>query len=140
MDKKAWEIVVVPGHAPDDYQRALRLITNAREVDQQGAFESTLAVAQYRVGRYEEALATLLAFNATSAFGLKFIAMSQWQLGQRDEARQTLERLREWMQRRRSRMDDADAKRFLREAEELIEGQEQGNGKREQSAVEPAEP
>jgi eukaryotic-like serine/threonine-protein kinase len=123
MGNEALKIVAVPAQAPDKYQRALRLATNAREADAQDDISGTaLGLARYRLELYEEALATLLAFDEPSDIDLAFIAMAQWQLGKRDEARQTLGRLRESLKRPDQDSDKAAA--FLREAEELIEGKE----------------
>ncbi len=52
---------------------------------------------------------------------LAFIAMSQHQLGKKDEAKATLDRLRTVMKQPRW-AKDAEAAGFLREAEELIAG------------------
>jgi Flp pilus assembly protein TadD len=91
---------------------------------------NTLGVAQYRVGEYGDALKTLsrsdeLHRNKTgqsSCYDLAFLAMTQQRLGQREEARAMLQRLRELMQQP-ALAADAESLSFLREAEALIEGQ-----------------
>jgi TolA-binding protein len=93
-----------------------------------------LGVAQYRIGRYTDALATLTQcekLNATKEGSLPsdlaFLAMSQHQIGKKDEAKTTLERLRKVM-KQPSWSQDAVSASFLREAEELIEGKAAGKG------------
>jgi hypothetical protein len=63
---------------------------------------STLGIAQYRAGRYRDALATLTRVSRLHAESqsvpdvadLAFLTLSQLQLGQVDEARKSLDRLR----------------------------------------------
>lgn len=52
---------------------------------------------------------------------LAFLTITQHQLGKKDEAKATLDRLRGVM-KQPSWTKDAEAESFLREAEELIEG------------------
>ena len=60
---------------------------------------NTLGVAEYRVGRYEDALATLTRSNdlldAPNYADLAFLAMANRQLGRVEEAHAWPERLRE---------------------------------------------
>jgi len=95
---------------------------------------NSLGVAQYRVGRFQEALATLTKsekLNATkegsNPVDLAFLAMTRHRLNQKDEAKATLGRLREVMKQPR-RTKDAEAAAFLREADELIEGKSADKG------------
>jgi sugar lactone lactonase YvrE len=85
-----------------------------------------LGVAQYRLGkfhkeRYPDALATLSKCDPNHPTMLAFLAMTQQQLGQKEQARTTLARLRELM-KQPPWTTDAEVKLFLREASELIEG------------------
>ena len=93
-----------------------------------------MGVAQYRAGRYSDTLATLTKsekLNVTKEgahpVDLAFLAMARYRLGDKDEAKATLGRLREVMKQPR-RTKDAEAAGFLREAEELIEGKAAGKG------------
>src|SRR5262249_31521304 len=112
-----------------DYAAALRRAEAAvRLAPGDGNDLNTLGVAQYRASRYAEALVTLTKSEKlnTSKDGprpsdVAFLAMAQHQLGQKDEARSTLARLRELM-KRPAWEKNADAQGFLREAEELIAG------------------
>jgi Tfp pilus assembly protein PilF len=95
---------------------------------------NTLGVAQYRVGRYADALATLTKsekLNATQEgphpADLAFLTMVRHRLGQKDEAKATLDRLRKVL-KQEGWVENPEAVGFLREAEELIEGKAAGKG------------
>lgn len=80
-------------------------------------------MAQYRAGRYRDALATLTRSNDLNAgkfpSDLAFLAMCQHRLGQEVAARATLERL-EHALRGPLHSANYDDGAFLREAESLI--------------------
>jgi hypothetical protein len=92
-----------------------------------GVFLNTLGLAQYRVGQYREAAATLThadALNSVANHGsvpadLAFLAMAQHRRGQAENARATLSRLREAMKETRW-TNDLESQGFLREAEALV--------------------
>jgi WD40 repeat protein/tRNA A-37 threonylcarbamoyl transferase component Bud32 len=115
-DKAAYALALRQGEA------AVRLAPNDVET------LSTLGVAQYRTGQYAETVGTLtksIRFNVTPAsaqpVALAFLAMAQYQLGNKDEAKVTLGQLRELMKQPRW-TGDSEAQDFLREAEDFIEG------------------
>ena len=92
-----------PGADPTAYHVALRQAETAcRLVPNNRELLSTLGIAQYRAGRYRDALTTLTRVSrlqAESQSGpgvedLAFMTLSQLQLGQVDEARTSLDRLR----------------------------------------------
>ncbi|MFI5454569.1 MAG: protein kinase [Isosphaerales bacterium] len=95
-----------------------------------GAIRTTLGMAQYRVGKYREAVDTLIRagpLNANSERGslapdLAFLAMAQYRLGQREAAQATLDRLRKAVEQP-DRANDDEARAFLGEAERLIPGE-----------------
>jgi WD40 repeat protein len=124
------------GAEPAKYQLALRQAEVAYELAPQDAVcVHALGVAQYHVGKYQEAVEKLA--QADKLFGqripryypcnLKFLAMAQHQLGRKDEARGALERLRECMKQVEPARQSA-VQRFLREAEELINPKQGGQG------------
>jgi tetratricopeptide (TPR) repeat protein len=89
------------------------------------SYHSALGVAQYRLGRfqkerYPEARATLSRCDPSHPLTLAFLAMTQHQLGEKDQARTTLARLRDVLKVPREAAND-DAEAWLREAVELIE-------------------
>jgi WD40 repeat protein/serine/threonine protein kinase/ribosomal protein S27E len=89
-------------------------------------YRIALGVAHYRLGKfqkdqYQNALATLTKCDQKQPTTLAFVAMTQHQLGQKDQARTTLARLRETMKAPQL-ASNAEAAAFLREAAELIDG------------------
>jgi Flp pilus assembly protein TadD len=128
LNDAAWQVVRAPGASKDAYALALcRAEAAVRAAPGDGNILNTLGVAQYRAGRFAEALVTLTKsdkLNATKdgphRADLAFLAMAQHRLGKKDEAKATLGRLREVM-KERAQANDAEAQGFLREAEELIE-------------------
>jgi hypothetical protein len=93
-------------------------------------------MAQYRAGQYAAALATLTRAEQLSAAAspslrpanLAFLAMTQHRLGNQEQARATLERLREWLQHPYWAKDD-ESQDFLREAEAVLAGKQTEPGK-----------
>jgi hypothetical protein len=100
-----------------------------------GLILTTLGVAQYRMGRYAEALDTLTMSESRKRLNfmrggiqpadLAFLALVQHQFGKKDEAKATLGRLREVMKQPQW-TNNPEAQGFLREAEELIAGKPAG--------------
>jgi WD40 repeat protein/serine/threonine protein kinase len=128
LNEVAWKVVKARDAGKDAYARALRLAEAAVQVvPEDGDILNTLGVAQYRAGRYADALNTLTnseKLNATKEGSLpadlSFLAMVQHQLGKTKEAEATLDRFRKVMRQARW-AEDAESVGFLREAEELIE-------------------
>jgi tetratricopeptide (TPR) repeat protein len=87
---------------------------------------NTLGVAQYRAGKYADALATLTRSDQLNAHppngsipsDLAFIALAQHRLGRPKEARAALSRLREAM-KKPEWANNAEAQGFHREAETI---------------------
>ncbi|HTU93820.1 MAG TPA: protein kinase [Gemmataceae bacterium] len=135
LNSAAWKVVQARGAAKAEYVRALREAEAAAHLaPRDGNFLNTLGVAQYRAGRYADALATLTKsakLNAAKAntlpTDLAFLAMAQHKLGKKDEAKTTLDRLRQVM-KQPNWEQSGEAVGFLREAEELIEGKTAGKG------------
>jgi Flp pilus assembly protein TadD len=135
LNETAWKVVKISDAGTDAYGRALRQAEAAVKLaPKDGNILSTLGVAQYRAGRYADALATLTKsekLNATKervlCTDLAFLAMARFQLGKTDEAKATLGRLRQVMKKPQW-TQDAERVGFQREAEELIEGKAAGKG------------
>jgi WD40 repeat protein/tRNA A-37 threonylcarbamoyl transferase component Bud32 len=119
------QVLISPGRDIDEYRVALQKVEKAKELIPNNPFiPITLGVAQYRVGAYEDALETLKGCGKTGMgyFDLAtaaFTAMTLHQLGQQEEAKVSLEHLRDMYK-------DEEVKFFLSEAEKLIAG---ANGK-----------
>jgi tetratricopeptide (TPR) repeat protein len=111
----------LPGKTTDAHRRALRQAEIASRLDPENrSYLLTLAIAQYRAGQYQEALATLTRYSGSSAEALAFLAMAQQQLGQKEQAQATLARLRQVLRK----PEDAGYISYstIREAEQLIGG------------------
>ena len=127
LNDLAWALAKAPGGDPADYRRAVRCAEAACRLEpDKGAFLTTLGAAYYRAGHDEKAVATLGQAGgvrlsegpgATPA-GLAFLAMAQ-RLGRPQEARASLDRLRESLKDPR-RAQDTEAQAFLREAESVV--------------------
>jgi WD40 repeat protein/tRNA A-37 threonylcarbamoyl transferase component Bud32/Flp pilus assembly protein TadD len=124
-------VVGRPGAKPADYALALRQAETACRLNaQEPAFVTTLGMAMYRVGKYEDAVKTLnraaqlseAAANAPSPPELAFLAMSRYQMGETGQAQASLSQLRETMQKPNWAGND-EAQRLLKEAEALLAGQ-----------------
>jgi hypothetical protein len=89
-------------------------------------FRFSFGVAQYRLGKfqneqYANALATLTRCDQGRPATLAFLALTRHQLGQKDQARAALTRLQGLMIEP-AWAANAEARLFLQEAVELIEG------------------
>jgi serine/threonine protein kinase len=125
LSDAAWDIVKSPHHVPELYARALDAAKGACGLEPaNGAYLNTLGVAQYRVGRYGEALSTLQRsdrLNDGHPADMAFLAMSLQRLDQPDAAREELRRLRNMMLRK-PWAEDRQSLQFLQEAEALVRG------------------
>jgi WD40 repeat protein/tRNA A-37 threonylcarbamoyl transferase component Bud32 len=123
--RSSWAVVRQPFLNAVQYRFALRQAETAcRLAPEQGESLTALGVAQYRLGQYEKAMATLSRadqINKRSATDLAFLAMAQHRLGRKDALRATISHLEavmkdpEWSKRE-------DAQAVLHEAAALIPG------------------
>jgi WD40 repeat protein/serine/threonine protein kinase len=128
LNKAAIEAVTMRRQTSAVYRRALHWAKAACRLEPaNGEFLNTLAAAQYRLGNYEHALATLVRaelLNGDRNEGpwprnLALRAVLEIQMGRTEPARATLDQLREVLKSPRG-SDAVDAKNWQREAEELI--------------------
>jgi hypothetical protein len=99
--------------------------TACQKAPDQVAYQTTLGVAQYRCGQFQEALATLTKANLNhqlTPVGMAFLAMTQHRLGRTEEAHSSLDHLRQMMQGL-SGETSREAADFLRDAENVLAGQ-----------------
>jgi tetratricopeptide (TPR) repeat protein len=128
LDKLSFTVVRTPASEPAAYRLALKQAETACLLSPfDPSCQTTLSLAQYRLGNYEAALATLThaeaidsVYFASSVADLAVLAMTQSRLGQFDESRTSFARLRELMTRSR-RTGDVDAQAFFNEAESLLQ-------------------
>jgi WD40 repeat protein len=127
LNQASRSVARLPDAEAAAYCRALRRAEAAcRESPQRGDLLDTLGVAQYRVGQYQEAVATLthadklnsLTYQGSVPPDLAFLAMAQHRLGQTEKARAALSRLRETMKKTQW-AHDQESQDFLHEAEVL---------------------
>ncbi len=126
LNDQAWRLVT--GSGQRDPTKALALITQAMRLAPNQTFcLNTLGVAQYRLGRYAEAAATLEKSLAASqgqsdAFDLFFLAMCYHHLGDVTRARACYDRAVQWWRAQKDlRAEwDAELRTFQAEVESLL--------------------
>jgi WD40 repeat protein/predicted Ser/Thr protein kinase len=123
--RASWAISRLPYLNGVLYRLALRQAESAcRLASDQGKHLTVLGMAQYRLGQYQKALATLTRadqINKGSPIDLVFTAMTQRQLGEKESLRSTVTRLRVAMKRPEWARNNA-VHAFIREAEATIPG------------------
>jgi WD40 repeat protein len=128
LNDASWNVVSKPKGSEAAYRRAqLQAQEACRLAPGDGSLLNTLGVAQYRVGDFKAAVETLthadklnaVAFKGSIPSDLAFLAMAQHQLGQKDEAQASLERLRKSLQNETWGKND-EAKTLAQEAETLL--------------------
>ena len=130
LNTKSWNVVGLRDESATSYALALRKAEEAcRLAPDNGFLINTLGVALYRNGRYSEALDALTRSDKiiSTAIGghhpvdVSCLAMARFRLGQKQDSQSLLTQLRQIMKQPRWAKDE-ESQRFLREAEELIEG------------------
>jgi hypothetical protein len=130
LNNAAWDILVPNDSTPEDYQLALRQAEAAcRLVREDGNFLNTLGIAQYRAGKFQDALRTLEEADrltstrngASSPLNTAFIAMAHFQLAHQQKALEALQLLRQQTKKPQWAKSD-EARLFSQEAEKLIGG------------------
>jgi tetratricopeptide (TPR) repeat protein len=145
FNEESWQVARKPGQSSADYRLAVRTAELAVQLGPDTAsWVHTLGVAQYRVGRYEEARATLkkaMALSGGSVLTAElkskiesssavFLAMIEYQVGRTDTARELLAKLTN--EARQGRCPDCKLlliehegiAEFIGEAESLMIGSE----------------
>jgi hypothetical protein len=107
LNDQSWSVVRQPGLRPEKYQLALRFAEAACKLaPDSGVHLGTLGMAQYRVGKYAEAVETLSrsdelflkCFGTSEPRDVAFQAMAHFKLGHADRANKLLEQFRLLMQ------------------------------------------
>ncbi len=128
-NNRAWELATGPPSMRDTH-RARALARRAVELAPGEAFYlNTLGVAQYRTGRYVEAIEALDRSRTAGSSGLEgfdlfFLAMAHHQLGHRQEARGLYDQAVRWLGKQKG-LPDTHARElagFRAEAEAVLAG------------------
>src|SRR5262249_51177437 len=129
INNTAWRLATDPHADLRDRGSAVELAEMAVERAPDDAnFANTLGVAHYLTGNWHEALTALekseqLEPDKNVGFNGFFIAMAHWQLGNKRQAREWLDRSVEWVEKSGPGLFPAhqeDLRRFRAEAEELM--------------------
>jgi eukaryotic-like serine/threonine-protein kinase len=130
LDQASRSVAARPGAEPSAYRLALdRAEIACRLMPFEGSYLTTLGMAQYRLGKYQEALTTLTHANELNQethggpdpADLAFLAMSQYQMHNKDQAKSSLDQLRETLQKP-NWARNVEAQGLLKEAEALLAG------------------
>jgi eukaryotic-like serine/threonine-protein kinase len=119
----AWNLANAPGSSRNP-ERSLTLARRSVELaPKQAMYINTLGVAQYRLGQYTEAIATLdrslaAGHGAHDGYDLFFQAMSHWQLGDKPKALTCFDKAVE--STKRIQQIDEELIRFRAEAAALL--------------------
>jgi hypothetical protein len=129
LNNTSWYMVRYANGNRSDYARGLEMAQEAcRKEPENGYYLNTLGVAQFRMGLYTEALASLTRSDQlnSSDFGfsipadLAFLAMTHYHLGQKPQAEADLVRLRKAMEVRWRPDEAQESQAFLKELESLL--------------------
>jgi WD40 repeat protein len=130
LNRASRAVASQPGAKPCAYRLAVQRSEIAcRLMPFEGSYHTTRGMAQYRLGKYQEALNTLThadELNQAAEGGsvpadLAFLAMTSYQMRQRDRAQASLTQLHETLQKPDWARDE-EAQRLLKEAEALLAG------------------
>jgi hypothetical protein len=121
LNLASFHVVSRPDAEAAAYRLALRQAEAAcRLVPNDGLLHTTLGMAQYRVGRYQDALTTLSRADQLHTThpdaNLAFLALAQHRLGHTEQARVTSSRLRALMKEPRWARIDRDSAELVRAA------------------------
>jgi len=123
LNLMSWETVSKPGRKQAAYDLALLQAESAYRLKPDPEILNTVGVAQYRAGKFKQAIDTLERSRKANPSGpdtpadLAFLAMAQYRAGQVDESRRQLHKLREAV---KAAAGDDEASAFLGEAEKVI--------------------
>lgn len=123
LNQIAWFLATTPDPQHRDPTHAVELAKKAVELaPQDGAISNTLGVAQYRAGEWQAAIEALEKSmklrSGGDASDWFFLAMSHWQLDNKDEARTWYGKAVEWMDKNQPKNEEL--LRFRAEAAELL--------------------
>jgi tetratricopeptide (TPR) repeat protein len=124
LDERGWELVIALKVSAEDAARALEMAKESVQLNpKSGNTMNTLGVAYYRTRDWKQAIATLheaanLREEGGGCYEWFFIAMSNWQLGDKQEARKWFDRGVAWI--KRTKHDSVEVRRIRAEAATLL--------------------
>jgi serine/threonine protein kinase/uncharacterized protein HemY len=124
LNDLAWYLATCPAEGMRDTDRAVELAYKAVQLaPEDGRHHNTLGVAYYRTGDWQQAKESLqksmeLLGDASQGYNTIFLAMSYWQLGNKEEARRWYDKAVRWMDD--NKPEDEELKTFRAEATELL--------------------
>jgi tetratricopeptide (TPR) repeat protein len=123
LNRRAWLLANCPEPRLRDPRQAVELAKKAIQLGPKiGTYWTTLGVAHYRAGDQKEAIAALEKSMELGKGGdgldRFFLAMAQWQLGHKDEARTWYDKAVAWMDKNQA--DNEDLRGCRAEAEEVL--------------------
>ncbi len=133
----AWMLLTHPDPELRNPIRAVELAKKAVELaPERGFIWNTLGVAYYRAGDWKAAIAALERSvqlrSGGDSFDWFFLAMSHWQLGDKERPREYYEHAVQWMEKNGPR--DEQLRRFQIEAAELLGIKDQPTAKEKEKA------
>jgi tetratricopeptide (TPR) repeat protein len=119
----AWLLATCPDAALRNPRRAVELASKAVELERaQGMYRNTLGVAHYRAGDWTSAVEALNKSielrEGGDAFDWFFLAMAEWQRGNKDDAGKWYDKAATW--RAEKARDNEELGRFEAEAREVL--------------------
>lgn len=123
LNNFAWRFATAPEPRFRQPRWGVELARKATEVAPQvKTYFNTLGVAQYRAGAWQDAVATLDQVvnetNGGTSFDFFFLAMAEWQLGNKESAQTWFAKAVEWMEKHQP--ENYELCRFQAEAQELL--------------------
>jgi serine/threonine protein kinase/WD40 repeat protein len=130
-NNKAWRLATCVELKSRDARRAVDLANEAVKLaPQEGNYCTTLGVALYRAGQWEESIQALeksmqLQGGQAESFNTFFLAMAYWQRNEQQQARKWYDQAAAWMEKNKAGLPKEHAeelRRFRAEAAALLEG------------------
>lgn len=120
----SWRLVKEQHVDPKAAALAVQAAQQAASYSPNTMFLNTLGVAQYRAGKWADAIAsstraTDLSPDKSDLFNGFFLAMSHWRLGHKDESKAWYDKAAKWMEKNQPK--NGDLLRFRAEAEQLMD-------------------
>ena len=119
----AWALVVSPDRPRRDYDEALEHSRKAVELaPKDGNYVNTLALAEYRVGHWNESIAaserSMALRKGGDASDYFFLALALWQKGEKAQARAWFDKAVAWTKEKNPK--DLELRQFWKEAAKLL--------------------